>query len=549
MSEKTGGPDRSVSENPSLSDLFYMDLLKADKIVRVAVTGDVLVTRLEVRLIDTSAFQRLRRVRQLGTACFVYPSSLHTRFDHSLGTLAMAARMIERIRANSHSRPEEGTIAPLEEILIRLYALLHDVPHIPFGHTLEDELRILPRHDECDPRINHFFGPQSEIGTLITEALGEKVLARFLAIYRWDKTSELPNDDAFIYDIVSNTVCADLLDYLARDNYFCNLGIFHEYRFLNFLYLQRDEKRRRRMFVRLFKSGKPIPRRDTITDLCLLLETRYLMAERVYFHHAKITSGAMLGRAVQEAFLSGELTEETLYQHADDTLLLHLTQSGAPVAAGLGRALWRRKLHKQLHKYQEEEFSGAQAQDHSEQILEEVLQTCTNPERRREIEDRIAREIGAAEGDILIYCPPRNMNLKPAGMKVVWEGRECEFRDIGDPVIGPRLAEILAAHERLWGVWILVSPELDQEQRHLARLACDLRLVTPRAERPRREREYYALLVDRELRRRDIPSDSTSRLFAARAAVVDEIIANSREDRPFSELLRDSISRHFGTAP
>ncbi len=526
------------------SEANLRELLKPEKLIRVAVTGDVLVTKLELRLIDTPAFQRLRRIRQLGTACFVYPSSLHTRFDHSLGTLAVAARIIEKIRANSPAGP---VIDPIEEILARLYALLHDVPHIPFGHTLEDELRILPRHDENEPRIRHYLGPQSEIGTAIAEALGPEALERFLGVYRWDGRSAPPGDDAFIYDIVSNTVCADLLDYLARDNHFCNLGIAHEYRFLNFLYLQRDATGKRRLFIRLFKSGRPVPRRDTITDLCLLLETRYLMAERVYFHHAKIASGAMLGRAVSEMLACGETTEEALREHSDDTLLQALSVSGSAVAANLGRALLHRRLHKLLHKYEEEEFSGAQAQDYSERVLEEVLRTCTDPASRKRVEDRIAWEVGASEGDVLIYCPPKAMNLKPAGMKVVWKGRECEFREIDDPLIRPRLSEILAAHERLWGVWILASSRLDEEQRRMVKLACDLRLVTPKNQRAAREKEYYSALVDRELRRRNLPLNSTGRLYAAREAAVRDLTEAAREGRPQPERLADIVSRHFGT--
>jgi hypothetical protein len=254
----------------------------------------------------------------------------------------------------------------------------------------------------------------------------------------------------------------------------------------------------------------------------------------------------MLGRAVYEMLRSGELTEAALYDHSDDTLVRELTRSRVVVAAQLGEALWRRKLHKQLHKYQEEEFSGAQAQDHTEEILEDVVRTYSDPECRREFEDRVAGEVGAKAGDILIYCPPKAMNMKLAGMKVIWEGRECEFREIGDPVIKPRLAEIVAAHERLWGVWILVSPELDDDQRHLVRLACNLQLITPRAERSVREREYYSALADRELKRQDRPSDSTSRLYAARAAVVNDIIANAKDNRPFPERLKESIAKHFG---
>src|SRR6185295_19254340 len=147
---------------------------------------------------------------------------------------------ISSIRANSHSTPEERTITPLEEILTRLYALLHDVPHVPFGHSLEDELQIMQRHDENKLRLERFFGSTSQIGSIIVDTLGPEILERLMTLYHWDKESKLPNDDAFVYDIVSNTVCADLLDYLARDNYFCNLGVPLEYRFLNFLYLHRD---------------------------------------------------------------------------------------------------------------------------------------------------------------------------------------------------------------------------------------------------------------------------------------------------------------------
>src|SRR5207247_583945 len=151
-------------------------------------------------------------------------------------------------------------------------------------------------------------------------------------------------------------VCADLLDLLARDNFFCNLGVSLEDRFLNFLCLHRDINGQRRVFVRLFKSSRPVARRDTLTDLCRLLEARYLIAERVYFHHAKVISGAMLGRAAYEMLMVGELTEDKLYDHTDDTLVKQLACSLATVASKLGLALWNRKLHKQLHKYQEEEF-------------------------------------------------------------------------------------------------------------------------------------------------------------------------------------------------
>ncbi|MCY4075914.1 MAG: HD domain-containing protein [Acidobacteria bacterium] len=523
------------------------ELLKPTKTIRIAAAGDVLLTALEMDLLDTPDFQRLRRVRQLGTATFVYPTSLHTRFDHALGTLAMAARMLDSIRTNRHNVEDERTITPKQEVLVRLYALLHDVPHVPYGHTLEDELQILTRHDENQDRLERFFGPDSQIGSIIRKSLGDAALESFRQVYSWDKQSSLRGNE-FIHDIVSNTVCADLLDYLARDNLFCNLGVPLEYRFLNFLYLHRHGNQKR-VFIRLAKHGTGVPRRDTLTDLCRLLETRYLIAERVYFHHAKIAGSAMVGRAVYESITAGELDESQLYDHTDDSLLQHLSASDATVAKSLGRGLWERRLHKQLHKYQMGEFDGTQDQDHGRSVLREATDMLGHPKSRSEFEDRVADEVGAKKGDVLIYCPPEKMNLKVARMNVQWKGKEIEFGKIDDPIIGPRLTEIIDAHQRLWGVWVFVSPALTDEQRNLVRKACDLQLVTASDQLDTKRREYYRNLVDNTLQRqeRKIEAGTTKAYHTQREQVVDDMMATARDARTFKRRLQASVRQHFGS--
>ena len=81
-----------MTNGPEQAQLWKDDdavaaLLRPTKTIRIAVSGDVLLTELEIQLIDTPDFQRLRGVRQLGTASFVYPTSLHTRFDHALARI------------------------------------------------------------------------------------------------------------------------------------------------------------------------------------------------------------------------------------------------------------------------------------------------------------------------------------------------------------------------------------------------------------------------------------------------------------------------------
>src|SRR5438552_2402536 len=115
------------------------------KLIRDAVHGDIVMSSLEVELMDTPEFQRLRGIKQLGTAYLVFPSAVHTRFEHSLGTSWMAHRILQSVRRNE-------SVSDDQESVIRVTALLHDLTHIPFGHTLEKHGML--RHDALSELIN-----------------------------------------------------------------------------------------------------------------------------------------------------------------------------------------------------------------------------------------------------------------------------------------------------------------------------------------------------------------------------------------------------------
>src|SRR3954468_7812442 len=171
------------------------------KLIRDAVHGDIEVSPLEVELIDTPEFQRLRGIKQLGTVYLVFPSAVHTRFEHSLGTSWMAHRILESIRRSQ----SESAITADEEQLIRVSALLHDITHIPFGHTLEDERRVLPRHDKDEERVDYFLRASTVGRILKREGLQEPVIETLTA------------GESYQSDIVGGAISADLLDYLRRD--------------------------------------------------------------------------------------------------------------------------------------------------------------------------------------------------------------------------------------------------------------------------------------------------------------------------------------------
>jgi uncharacterized protein len=318
----------------------------------------------------------------------------------------MADRMISAMRdeRNPYREQQEFQITDDQRILARLYALLHDITHVPFGHTLEDELGIFVSHEsDAAGRLTHFLGSQSNIGKIIREHLSLALYSRLFDIVKRGKTEHLDNGDEFIYHLVSDTISADLLDYVLRDSYFCDLDITLSYRFIDYLYLgeistiNRDGQhvRVRRPVVRLWKGRKGQPRRDLLTDLVRLLEARYMIAERVYFHHTKIIAGTMIARAVQEAKISKIITEEDLYAHTDDTLVYCLaTQKQSAVARKLAADYRDRRLYKLSHEYRVESFQEREQRDHTERALEYTVRQLRNSEVRHKTESPYPTEAG-----------------------------------------------------------------------------------------------------------------------------------------------------------
>jgi uncharacterized protein len=111
----------------------------------------------EQTLIDHPWVQRLRRIHQLQSAWWVYPSAEHTRFQHVLGAMHLAGRAARRLYPSlvEACHPEPVPSAAYVESLLRLAALLHDVGHGPFGHFFDDQFldRFGLTHEDIGQRI------------------------------------------------------------------------------------------------------------------------------------------------------------------------------------------------------------------------------------------------------------------------------------------------------------------------------------------------------------------------------------------------------------
>jgi HD superfamily phosphohydrolase len=400
------------------------------KLIRDAVHGDIEVSALEVELMDTLEFQRLRGIKQLGTAYLVFPSAVHTRFEHSLGTSWMAHRVVESLRRSQ-------TVSPDDERLIRVSALLHDITHIPFGHTLEDERRVLPRHDKDEERVDYFLRGSNVGRILKREGLQDAVIAT------------LKGDDTYHSDIVGGAISADLLDYLRRDTYFCGLSQYYDPRVFESFTLDSG-----RLVMNLEKNG--MLRHDALSELVNLLRIRYTLSERVYFHHTKVSSGAMISKAVELALREG-LSVQELRTLRDETLIWMLRElytRNSTVAHLLNR-LDSRQLYRACHVLTTE--IGEKRR------LEIVTRFHHDLEAREAAETTIARASGIQPHEIIIYCPSFGMSLSEAEVPVRLDRGGIR------PLSGSNNEEIRILkekHKELWKFYVLIDRDVwDRRER------------------------------------------------------------------------------------
>jgi HD superfamily phosphohydrolase len=518
--EKKQYPLFEIKENVkihSTQEEIMQPIDKPHKTIRIAVSGDVILTQLEMKIIDTPDFQRLRKYRQLGTSFLVYPSAHHTRFEHSLGVLKIVDTMMSLIQSNAHSADAEKQITPKQIRLARLAALLHDIANIPFGHTLEDETKVISSYQEDKSRIEGLIGEDTVIGKILHENLDDNDPELLINILTSKKDPENSGDrkkdilyiselkeNAFLVDLIKNTVCADLLDYLARDTYFCGLPLSVPERFLNYLYLDTSDGVKR-VAIRLWK---PVvdhrPRTALISELIQLLETRYFLAERVYFHHAKQISSAMIASAVWHAQhqAKNSLSYKKLSQLGDDDLIVELQDSKKyPLASKLAKALADRKLYKRFYALPRWKVTRDPMSDNLAKLKEKYH---SDAENRINTEYLLSSFADIDDGDVLIYCPDPDMNLKEAKMNVTSKkGGIEQFYKIDDSLIQEKMKSLIESHKGLWELQVFVKQEsLDsQHKTDLLEQACKLYFEdsSERAER----NMYSSVILDIERQAED----------------------------------------------
>ena len=157
--------------------------------------------------IDTPQVQRLRELKQLGTAYYVFPGSSHNRFEHSLGTCHLATNMYEGLRRSS-GRAVRQNLSHMDKLSIQLAGLCHDLGHGPFSHVFDNE--FLPRrHAGWDPKNaawNHEAMSADMFEWMVEDNhidVDGEVVKRVRDLIT-SNDADAPADKKFLWDIVAN---------------------------------------------------------------------------------------------------------------------------------------------------------------------------------------------------------------------------------------------------------------------------------------------------------------------------------------------------------
>ncbi|MDO7908558.1 HD domain-containing protein [Paenibacillus sp. JX-17] len=216
------------------------------------------------RLINTVEFQRLRRIRQLGTTYLTFHGAEHSRFSHSLGVYEITRRIISQFERSKDSG------WPKEERMVALCAaLLHDLGHGPFSHSIEEAFQM--HHEEWTCRI--ILG-DTEVNAVLRQIepdFPEKVAAVICKTY----------DKPIVINLVSSPLDADRMDYLLRDAHFTgvNYGTIDMDRILRMLRPH---------------DGRIVVKESGMHAVEDYLMSRYQMYWQVYFHPVTRSSEILL---------------------------------------------------------------------------------------------------------------------------------------------------------------------------------------------------------------------------------------------------------------
>ena len=367
--------------------------VKEQKIIHDSVHGSISVKGVFLDLIQTAEFQRLHDIKQLGLAYLVFPGAHQTRLEHSLGTYHVAKLMSESLALDEQAAER-----------IMCAALLHDIGHAPFSHTLEwflkdqfgfthEELTaniiigkesILPEGDReligGSPTIpevleRHHVNPK-EVAKLVvgdgSEVHPEQTLLSGKRKMRY-------GDMRYPFQMIHGPVDCDQMDYLMRDSHYTGVayGIIDRGRLLSMLRI---------------RNGDLVVESGGIPAVEGMLVARALMYTSVYFHRTVRITELMLAKAAEKM---GRKEMDSARKQNDSGFIAALREHD-DFSKKLLTSLKYRRLYKTALVWKLSDMGEGQIG---------MLRGLCSYREKVAVEERICRRAGVPQGTVVVDVP------------------------------------------------------------------------------------------------------------------------------------------------
>lgn len=266
-----------------------ISLLPRDKVLRDPVHNYIHVTyQVILDLINTSEFQRLRRIKQLGASSYTFHGAEHSRFTHSVGVYEITRQICDNFARNYPSTNGSTELWDDHERLVAMCAaLLHDIGHGPYSHTFEHIFNT--DHEAITREI--LTSPDTEVNHVLRQVspeFPEEVASVIGKTY--------PNPQ--VVQMISSQIDADRMDYLLRDAYHTGTkyGMFDLTRILR--------------VMRPYRNGIAFEANGmhAVEDYIVC---RFQMYQQVYFHPVSRAMEVILNKLLHRA--------KFLYEHGQLT--------------------------------------------------------------------------------------------------------------------------------------------------------------------------------------------------------------------------------------
>ncbi|HEC30493.1 MAG TPA: HD domain-containing protein, partial [Candidatus Yonathbacteria bacterium] len=282
--------------------------------VRDLVHGTILFTALEQKIINHPLFQRLRQIRQNDVAFYVYPSLNTSRFEHVLGTCRVAGMMAENLtkspkwRTYARELKAQTGVASKEEFveLARLYALLHDIGHLPLSHLFEMAVGSSQEVAKEWTNVQGFSKLHEAFGAVIVRRLIEDIvfpedIKRALLCLMTEKSFSLENPLSVVKALIDAEIDADRIDFVRRDGLLAGgeYGNYDIRRLCDCVFIERDE---RGWLVAYSESA--------ITSMEALLLDRYRTHVWIHFHHQVVAMKMLVRHLINKACEAGAISKK-----------------------------------------------------------------------------------------------------------------------------------------------------------------------------------------------------------------------------------------------